>query len=162
MRILVCFERALITGLCIGLLSCASLPGRDPPEVSIAGMEPLQGQGLEMRFLLKLRVQNPNDSPIDYDGVSVQLNMQGKKFATGVSDATGNVPRYGESIISVPLTIPAFQVARQVIGMTSQPATGKFRYELKGKLSAPGLGSTHFSNQGELDMPQGVYSPATD
>jgi LEA14-like dessication related protein len=143
------------------LAACASLPGRDPPEVSVAGIEPLQGQGLELRMLVKLRVQNPNDTAIDYDGIAVQLNLQGRRFASGVSDATGSVPRYGESVISVPLTIPAFQVARQIVGMANNPATGKFRYDMKGKLHAPNFGSTRFSSQGELELPQGVYSPAS-
>jgi LEA14-like dessication related protein len=112
-------------------------------------------------MLVKLRVQNPNDSPIDYDGVAVQLNLQGKRFASGVSDATGSVPRYGESVISVPLTIPAFQVARQIVGMANTPGTGKFRYDMKGKLHAPNFGSTRFSSEGELELPQGVYGPAS-
>jgi len=93
---------------CVLMAACASLPGRDPPVVSVAGIEPLQGQGLELRLMLKLRVQNPNDAPIDYDGIAVQLDVQGRHFASGVSDQSGNVPRYGESVISVPLTIPAF------------------------------------------------------
>jgi LEA14-like dessication related protein len=148
---------ALVAVSCLGLCACASLPGRDPPEVSVAGIEPLQGQGLELRMLLKLRVQNPNDTPIDYDGVAVQLNVQGKRFATGVSDASGTVPRFGESVIRVPVTIPAFQIARQILGMANTPPTGRFRYEMKGKLNASAFGSTRFTSQGELELPQGVY-----
>src|SRR6187200_1687753 len=110
---------------CVLMAACASLPGRDPPVVSVAGIEPLQGQGLELRLMLKLRVQNPNDAPIDYDGIAVQLDVQGRHFASGVSDQSGNVPRYGESVISVPLTIPAFQIARQIIGMSKNTAAGK-------------------------------------
>ena len=152
---------SLLVLLYAALAACASLPGRDPPEVSVAGIEPLQGQGLELRMLVKLRVQNPNDTAIDYDGIAVQLNLQGRRFASGVSDATGSVPRYGESVISVPLTIPAFQVARQIVGMANNPSTRKFRYDMKGKLHAPNFGSTRFSSQGELELPQGVYTPAS-
>jgi LEA14-like dessication related protein len=105
-------------------------------------------------------VQNPNDTAIDYDGVAVQLDLQGKRFASGVSDASGSVPRYGESVLSVPLTIPAFQVARQILRMANTPTTGKFSYAMKGKLNAPTFGATRFSSRGELDLPQGVYAPA--
>jgi LEA14-like dessication related protein len=152
----------LCVAACALMAACASLPGRDPPVVSVAGIEPLQGQGLELRMMLKLRVQNPNDAPIDYDGVAVQLDVQGRHFASGVSDQSGNVPRYGESVISVPLTIPAFQIARQIIGMSTSTATGKFRYEMKGKLHAPNFGSTRFSSQGELELPQGVYGASSN
>ncbi|HKU70679.1 MAG TPA: Water stress and hypersensitive response domain-containing protein, partial [Burkholderiales bacterium] len=47
--------------------ACASLPDRDPVQVQVAGIEPLPGEGMEMRMLVKLRVQNPNNDPVDYD-----------------------------------------------------------------------------------------------
>ena len=84
--------------------------------VTVAGIEPLQGQGLEMRMLVKLRVQNPNDSQIDYNGVSLKLDVQDKTLASGVSDQAGTVPRFGEAVIEVPVTISAMNIARQVMG----------------------------------------------
>ena len=67
------------------MAGCASLQSRDPLQVTVAGIEPLQGQGLELRMLVKLRVQNPNDAPVDYNGVAVEMDVQGKSFASGVS-----------------------------------------------------------------------------
>ncbi len=96
---------ALLVLLTFGVLlfgGCASLQGREPIQVIIAGVEPLQGEGLELRMLVKLRIQNPNDLPLDYNGVSVQMDVQGKLFATGVSDAVGSVPRFGETIVERP------------------------------------------------------------
>jgi LEA14-like dessication related protein len=80
---------------------CASLRYSEPIEVIMAGVEPLQSQGLELRMLVKLRIQNPNDLPLDFNGVSIQMDVQGKRFATGVSDTVGSVPRFGETIVSV-------------------------------------------------------------
>src|SRR4051794_5169489 len=65
---------------------CASLHGGDPLEVTVAGIEPLESQGMEMRMLVKLRVQNPNDVPVAYNGVALEMNLSGKTLATGVSD----------------------------------------------------------------------------
>src|SRR5215510_2350540 len=95
------------------LFGCASLQTRDPLQVTVAGIEPLQGQGMELRLLVKLRVQNPNDAPVDYNGVAVEMNVQGKTFATGVSDAQGSVPRFGEALVEVPVTASAFRMMRQ-------------------------------------------------
>src|SRR4051812_27529634 len=83
--------------VCLVAAGCASMKPRDPLQVTVAGIEPLQGQGMEMRLSVKLRVQNPNDLPVDYNGVAVQMNVQGKTFATGVIDAAGTVPRFGET-----------------------------------------------------------------
>ena len=92
-------RRLLLIGIaCAAVTGCASMQGRDPLQVTVAGIEPLQGQGMELRMLVKLRVQNPNDSPVDYDGVAVEMDVQGKTFATGVTDARGSVPRFGETV----------------------------------------------------------------
>ena len=68
----------LLLAAALLLAACASLRARrDPLQVTVAGIEPMQGQGMELRMLVKLRVQNPNDAPIDYDGVSLKLEVQG-------------------------------------------------------------------------------------
>jgi hypothetical protein len=41
------------------------------------------------------------------------MDVQGKTFATGVSDAGGSVPRFGDAIISVPVTVSALRMVRQ-------------------------------------------------
>ena len=76
----------LAVATAVVLAACSALPNRDPPQVTVAGIEPLQGQGLEMRMLVKLRVQNPNDVQIDYNGVALKLDVQDKTLASGVSD----------------------------------------------------------------------------
>jgi LEA14-like dessication related protein len=74
------------------LSACASMPSRDPLQVSVAGIESLPGEGMELRLLVKLRVQNPNDTPIEFNGVSLNLDVLGRDFASGVSDQAGTVP----------------------------------------------------------------------
>jgi LEA14-like dessication related protein len=138
---------------CTGLAGCASLQKKDPLTVTVAGVEPLQGQGLELRLNVKLRVQNPNDAPVDYNGVAVEMNVQGKTFASGVADVAGSVPRFGESVITVPVTISAFRMARQVMGAMKGGGIGKIDYEMKGKLSG-GFSPTRFATKGSFDLPE--------
>ena len=133
---------------------------RDPLQVTVAGIEPLQGEGMELRLNVKLRVQNPNDAPINYNGVAVEMIVQGKTFATGVTDAHGDVPRFGETLIEVPVTASAFRMARQALGMMKGmgggPGTGKIAYELKGKLNGSAFSTVRFQNKGEFEMPTGA------
>jgi LEA14-like dessication related protein len=138
------------------LCGCASLQTRDPLQVTVAGIEPLQGQGMELRLLVKLRVQNPNDAPVDYNGVAVEMDVQGKTFGSGVSDAHGSVPRFGESVIEVPVTISAFRMARQALGMMRGGAPGRISYLLKGKLNGSAFKTVRFQNQGEFELPTGA------
>src|SRR5208337_2853542 len=151
---------ALLLLLAFGVLlfgGCASLQGRDPIQVIIAGVEPLQGAGLELRMLVKPRIQNPNDLPLDFNGVSVQMDVQGKRFATGVSDAGGTVPRFGETIVDVPVSISVFRIARQAIGVMTDEYRGKIAYEMTGKLAGPAFNSLRFKSNGELTLPAEIF-----
>jgi LEA14-like dessication related protein len=133
---------------------CAALQSRDPLQVTVAGVEALKGEGMELRLLVKLRVQNPNDAPIDYNGVALEMDVQGKTFATGVSDAHGSVPRFGESVIEVPVTASAFRMARQALGlMSGKGVGGKISYEMSGKLNGSGFSTVRFENKGEFELP---------
>src|SRR5262245_28814959 len=91
--------------LSVLLGACATLPGQEPLQVTVADIESLPGEGLEVRMLVKLRVQNPNDSAVDFDGVYVKVEVLDNTLATGVSDQRGTVPRYGETIVGVPMTV---------------------------------------------------------
>jgi hypothetical protein len=110
---------------------------------------------MEMRFNLKLRVQNPNEAPIDYSGVSVDLELNGKSFASGVSDQTGTVPRFGETVIGVPLTVPAFTAVRQAFALAGSAQSGQLPYVLRGRLAGGVTGGTRFIDQGTLSLPMG-------
>ncbi len=145
--------RVLPAMLLMGLVSCTSLQMTDPLQVTVAGIEPAPGQGLELRMLVKLRVQNPNDVAISYNGVSVRMDVQGRSFATGVSGETGTVPRFGESVISVPVTTSAMQVARQALGLMNGDVPEKIRYELSGKLQGTTFNVVRFNADGELELP---------
>ena len=150
----------LLLLLAFGVLlfgGCASLQGREPIQVIIAGVEPLQGEGLELRMLVKLRIQNPNDLPLDFNGVSVQMDVQGKRFATGVSDHGGTVPRFGETIVDVPVSISMFRIARQAIGVMTDEYRGKIAYEMTGKLAGPAFNSVRFKSNGELTLPAEIF-----
>lgn len=140
----------------LALQGCTALQGRDPLHVAVVGIEPLEGQGLELRMLVKLRIQNPNDAPIDYNGVALEMKVRGKTFASGVSDAGGNVPRFGEAVISVPVTASAFGMLGQAVDMFRSGASGPITYEMKGKLNSPSFNSTYFQTQGEFSLPTGA------
>jgi LEA14-like dessication related protein len=145
---------ACVAGASLLLGACASLKPSDPLQVTVAGIEPLQGQGMELRLMVKLRVQNPNDAQIDFNGVALTMAVQGKDFASGVSSEAGSVPRFGESVISVPVTISAFRMLRQAVGMMQGGgAVSKISYEMKGKLSGSGFSTHRFSTKGDFDMP---------
>jgi hypothetical protein len=155
------FVRALLSGtftrvfrlvaigalVCVALNGCAGLFGGDPLRVNVAGIEPIDNQGLEMR------VHIPHDSTVNFNGISIDLDLNGKPFASGVSDQSGTVPRFGETVISVPLSVPAFTVVRQALALPGAMESGQIPYTLRGKLANGLTGTTRFIDQGTLKLP---------
>ena len=144
---------ALAALLALALGACASLANRDPVRVHLAGIEPLAGQGLELRFAVKLRVQNPNETPLDFDGVALELEVNRKALASGVSDQKGSVPRFGEAVVSVPVSISAFAALRQALGIAEGDSLDDVPYVLRGKLAGGPLGVVRFADEGTMSLP---------
>src|SRR5262245_64530620 len=101
------------------MAACAGTGLREPLRVTLASLESLPGQGLEARFLARIRVQNPNDVAIAYSGLSAEVDLNGRSFASGVSAATGEIPRFGESVLELPLTVAATAIVRPVLALDS-------------------------------------------
>jgi len=141
------------------LAGCASLPQKDPVQVTVAGIEGLPGEDMELRLLVKLRVQNPNQAPIDYTGVYVKLDVLDKTFASGVSSESGSVPAFGEAVIAVPVTVSVLRAVRQVVGMLDGEPVDRVRYEMSGKLSGGLFGTERFSTKGEFELPTSATTP---
>jgi LEA14-like dessication related protein len=144
---------ALITATALALAGCASLQRTDPPLVTVVGIEPSPGEGLEARMLLKLRVQNPNDAPIEFNGIYVELTVLDKSFASGVSNESGTVPPFGEAVIGVPVTVSVLAIVGQAMGMLGGKPVDKITYEMRGKLNSTTSGTLRFKSQGVLTLP---------
>jgi LEA14-like dessication related protein len=151
--------RVACTVLATALMAgCASIPKQDPLQVTVAGIESLPGEGMELRLLVKLRVQNPNDAAVDYDGVALNLDVQGKTFASGVSDEVGSVPRFGEAIVQVPVTVSMLRMVRQFLGSLDGKPVDTISYSMHGKLHGARLfGTQRFKSSGSFSL----AAPAT-
>ena len=143
----------ILSLLMLSLSACALFPNRDPVNINVVGIEPLQGQDMEVRFALKIRVQNPNETPIDYNGVALDLEVNGQPLASGVSDQSGSIPRFSETVLTVPVSVSAFSVLRQALGLSQTQTLNNLPYVLRGKLAAGLFGTMRFVDSGKLRLP---------
>lgn len=143
----------LIVLLSLGVSGCALFQGRDPLNISVIGIEPLPGQDLELRMAVKIRVQNPNETPVDFNGIALNLEVNDQPLAAGVSDQRGHIGRYGERVIVVPVSITAFAFLRQAYGLSQVESLQGLPYVLRGKLAGGPLGTVRFTDEGRLDLP---------
>lgn len=138
--------------LVLTLSACAALGGRDPLNMHVVGIEPLPGEGLEMRFAVKLRLQNPNTTSIAYDGIALELRVNDRLLARGVSDQRGSVARFGETLLVVPVSISVFSALRQALGLAENVRLDSVPYVLRGKLGGGVWGSRRFADAGNVDL----------
>ena len=137
----------------VAFAGCSALPNRDPLSIDVAGIEPLPGEGLELRLAVRVRIQNPNDTSIEYSGAALDLQLNGRKLASGVSAATGTVPRYGEAVLEIPVTVSALNMARQVLGFMNEQDRRDVSYTVKGKLEGGMFGTRRFTDEGTFELP---------
>jgi len=137
------------------LAGCAGLVAGSPLKASVVGLTMLPGEGIELRFMVTLRLQNAGDGAIDFDGVALEFDLRGMAFASGVSPQAGTVPRFGELLLSVPVSIPAVALLRQALTLSrdaNKPAL-RIAYAARGRLGGGLLGGQRFESRGEIDWP---------
>ncbi|SDP06037.1 Late embryogenesis abundant protein [Pseudomonas arsenicoxydans] len=143
----------ILSLLLLSLSACALFPHRDALNINVVGIEPLQSQDMEVRFAVKIRVQNPNETPIDYNGVALDLEVNGQPLASGVSDQSGSIARFSETVLTVPVSVSAFSVIRQTLGLSQTQTLNNLPYVLRGKLAGGLFGTMRFVDTGKLSLP---------
>ena len=134
------------------LLAACATPSIAPLRVNVASVERIEGAAMELRFVAKLRVQNPNDNNVEFNGATADLILNGKTIGTGVSDGRGFAPRFGETFVNVSVTVSALGEVRQAIGLYGAPDR-KLDTILRGRLAGSSFGDLPFEWRGELAMP---------
>lgn len=128
--------RLFITSACMLMFSaCATwVQQLDPPYVNLVGFE-LKEIGLfEQRYLIKLRIQNPNSVPLPIAGMNYALAINEKQFARGVSDQRLTIPAHGDGTLDVEVTSNLSGMLEQFRQMSGQ-ASPRFNYKLDGNVS---------------------------
>jgi len=125
-------------GMLLGALllgGCASLqPYAESPRVSLVSIKPLDMQMLEQRFVLELRILNPNSVAIPVSGLSYALEINQREFAYGVSQQAVSIPPYGEALLQVEIVSNLLNVMRQLQQLDDSPVGSGLEYRLHGKL----------------------------
>ncbi|HWU41292.1 MAG TPA: LEA type 2 family protein, partial [Candidatus Acidoferrum sp.] len=153
-------QRAIV-GICLlSLSACASWEQREPLNVTVADITPLDVNLLEQRYAVKVRLLNPNDTEIAFDGVVFSLEINDKPFAKGVSDRGGTIPRFGEAVIDLQVVSGLQNILQQIAEIQKGDRAG-FTYHIKGRLHISGGPSIPFDTKGEFNWPQGGEKSGT-
>jgi len=153
-------QQGLAGGAALLLGGCASL-GAPPLNVSLVGVEPLAGEGLELRLLVKLRLQNPGQTDLAFDGVALDLDMRGQRLASGVLAQAGTLPRFGEMLLSVPVSVSGLAVLREAVALLRQGGEPqRIEFVARGRLGGGAFGGRSFATRADIDWPPRPAGPA--
>ncbi len=153
-------SRRRLAGLAVAMLGltalggCAGLQlGMKKPEVTVANIRLLDGNLLEQRFLLTLRVMNPNTSEIAIEGLTFKVDLNGQPFAKGVGNQPVVIPRLGEAMVDVTATTGLGGLLRQFKAFKGRE---KVDYRISGRLVTGSFGGIDFDQTGEVELPKGL------
>ncbi len=146
--------KLLILFIPLAIASCATIaPKWDPPHVSLAGLEIKELGLFEQRFVLRLRMQNPNNATLPISGMNYKLFINDQLFARGVSNQSLKIQPFEEVTVDVESTSTLSSLLEQLGGLGKQSGP-QFKYRLEGNVGV--LNSSikiPFQHIGELGLP---------
>ena len=146
--------------LALAVAGCATLSGLDAPRVSVSNITPQDMTLFEQKFLVALRIQNPNDVPLGVKGMTFNLDLNGKSFASGLSSKQVTIPRFGSEVVEVEVFSGLTGILKQLQGFAAG-GPPSFTYRLRGKayLDQPASITLPFDEQGEIELPGSTAAP---
>ncbi len=121
----------------LAVVGCAQIGETRSPEVHVVDIRLLQGGLLEQRFRVDLRIGNPNDFDLPLDGLSFELDLNGRHFAGGFTNQSVTVPRLGEVRISVDASTTLIDMIEQALILGERT---ELSYGIRGVVYLRGLG----------------------
>lgn len=114
------------------------------------------GVGIAALVLSACATTTPLDAlQVNVVGVALNLELRGHDFANGVSNQVGTIPRFGEALVVVPVSVSATAMVRQIYAL-AMGERGAVNYVARGKLSGTGVMATRFETKGQMQLPAGL------
>ena len=147
------FKQFIYFFMVLLLTSCAGLDKKPEAfKVNISSIKILDSTLMEQRYQVSLRILNKTRETYDVEGISFDIELNGKDFASGVSNQNIQIEPLSESVISVDVSSTIFGIIRQINNMQNNQ-TKAFNYELSGTLYSSGsLMGIPFRETGEIDL----------
>ena len=147
LKIIISFVIAVI------LCGCAELETKPAQfKVNISSMNMLESSLMEQRYQVNLRIMNRSKEMFNIDGLSFDIELNDKDFASGVSNEKFKLEPLSETVVSVTLTSTIFGLIRQVNGF-NQLKSKPLKYELSGSIyTGSSLFGIAFDEEGEINL----------
>lgn len=121
----------VLTVLFAGVLatSCASVEHIESPSIQLTNLGVGKPGLLAQEVLVDLRVGNPNDFDVPLSGLTLRLDINGQRFAEGLSDAHVILPRLSFTDMEVRGNVDTLSLLRQLLTLQQ---SDRISYRLSG------------------------------
>ena len=120
---------------CLGLAACSGLPWNAvAPKVSVADVGIKSLGLLEQHLDLGLRISNPNDFALTIEALELELEVNGRPFASGVSREATQVPAVTSAILRVDTFMQSKDLIQQLKTLSQGGLKAGVSYRLKGRI----------------------------
>ena len=82
-------------------IGCTSLGSLESPEVTLAGVQITEMTVFETTIETKLRIGNPNNEDLTFDGASFKLELDDRKIGRGMTPERHTIPRLSTEVVPV-------------------------------------------------------------
>ncbi|HSC83012.1 MAG TPA: LEA type 2 family protein, partial [Pseudomonas sp.] len=134
-RLLKTIRLLLLLVLSAALPGCASWFSEDfiDPEVHLLKVDVVKAKLLEQQFILRFRIDNPNDDSFPVRGLSYSVQLNDVALASGESSEWFNVPARGHQVFEVPVRTNLWRHLKDVVEALEDPDK-PIRYSLQGEV----------------------------
>lgn len=144
---------AIVLGLMSALAGCSTWFSADfeDPQVQLTKVEIIKARLLEQQFLLRFRVDNPNERSLPVRGLVYTVHLNDIELASGESSGWLTVPAHSHEYYEIPVQTNLWRHMKYIVRLLEKPDK-PIAYRLDGQLKT-GLmrgRSVHISTNGEI------------
>ncbi len=155
-------SRLLMLGLIflLSTISCTEFRGESitPPRVSLVNIQIQEIKLFETVMELELRVLNTNDVALHIKGIDCSVALNGKNFASGVSDIRADIPPFNSDTVFMTLYSSVIDVAKAFLQSTDKQ---ELTYSIYGKVHFSGESTSPsfspFHSEGTVSLNSSSY-----
>ncbi len=133
------FRRSILMLLVFVVVGCAPLsPNFETPTVNLTSFRVLPGSSIVPTFEIGLHVINPNRTALKLQGLSYNVELEGFRILSGVSNQLPVIEAYGEGDVLLQASPDLFSTISLFTNLLNQPRD-KFSFSLEALLDVGGL-----------------------
>lgn len=152
-RTLKILRTAALLGLFAGLAGCSTWFSSDfqDPQVRLSKVDIVKARLLEQEFLLRFRIDNPNEHSLPVRGLVYTVHLNDIELAKGESSGWLTVPANSFEYYEVPVHTNLWRHMKHVVRLLEKPDR-PIAYRLEGELKTGLMRGrrVHISSNGEI------------